>query len=1079
MGDCDKKLSRLVKQRTIRDLFEMIYSTEDIAAEYLLDSDEIKKITYKEYRGMIGSATKKILNEIDGKGEFVGLKLKNSPVWPVVFWSILAAGNNVVLIDYRSDDTATMHILKQAGAKAIITDAEAKLPGIKIIDPEKVAKLSQYDYNYSFSDKFGDRVAICTSGTTATSKVNVYEEKTIIKQLSATKDILSKKNDLLSDDDMRNLAFLPFHHIFGFIAVFLWSSIFSKCVIYIKDMTPETIMHTCRKLKVTHIFAVPLFWNNVAFSLLKKARLGGQETVDKLEKYLSRSLALQKRLGKYGRAVATKLFFREIQSKLFGSDVRFMISGGGHILPETLRIVNGLGYHLVNGYGMTETGINSVELSEDIGTMLAGSVGDPLSPTQYSLKNVSGVNELLVKGESIHSGRMIDGKYEKRDITEECFATGDMASLVHGKYFIDGRIKEVIVNESGENVYPDEVEDAFISISGVESYCVTGTAKEGPYEDIALVIYMGESPSGDDIKRAIDEIYSANAYLPIYKKLTRVVISNEALPLASGIKVKRQALRNMLEDGKLKCVEVDLKNKAIKTDMVNKHEDLLEQIKDPMFVEIKETIRSIFADVLSLEVANVSDNAHFIDDLGGDSLSSLSVMTKAEEMYNIPINESDYLTCTCVYDLSKLLYNRIKGIEEEEVKGQKQEVEAITKFEDSKEYKAYLLRRKEIEDSGMADPFFIQHESVIKDTSIVNGKEVINFGAYNYLGFSGHPETVAAAKAAIDKYGTSASGSRLIGGEKSLHRKLEKKIAEWKHTEDAIVCVGGHSTNVTFVGNFCSENDIILYDALSHNSITQGCQLSKSDTKAFPHNDLSALENLLKMSRPKYEKILIIVEGVYSMDGDIAPIPEFVRLKKKYGAFLMVDEAHSSCVIGETGRGVDEYFNLAPDDIDIKMGTLSKGLGTCGGYLAGKSSLISYLKYSMPGFVFSVGLSPALAAASLKAIEIMIKDNSRVKSLHKNIKTFVREAKRHNFNICLAGESAIIPVLVGSDLDAYILSEKMLSKGIFVPAAVYPAVPKNQSRLRFNLAADHKEDQIVFALNMLDKLFEEYNIKKI
>jgi len=335
-----------------------------------------------------------------------------------------------------------------------------------------------------------------------------------------------------------------------------------------------------------------------------------------------------------------------------------------------------------------------------------------------------------------------------------------------------------------------------------------------------------------------------------------------------------------------------------------------------------------------------------------------------------------------------------------------------------------------------------------------------------------------AAQKAIEKYGTSASGSRLIAGEKTLYIELEKAIAKWKHTDDAVVLVGGHSTNVTFVGNFCNEHDLIVYDALSHNSITQGCQLSRSDTKAFPHNDFEGLEHILRAARNKYEKILIVVEGVYSMDGDIAPIPDFVALKKKYGAFLMVDEAHSGCVIGATGGGVDEYFDLLPGDVDIKMGTLSKGLGTCGGYIAGDADLIAFLHYSMPGFMFSVGISPPLAAATLEAVKIMMEGNPKVADLQANIKYFVEGAKKRGFNTCLAKETAIVPILVGEDHDAYELSTRMLERGVFVPPAVYPAVPKHQARLRFCLTSEHKPEQLDFALDTLEDLYKEMDIKK-
>jgi 8-amino-7-oxononanoate synthase len=342
---------------------------------------------------------------------------------------------------------------------------------------------------------------------------------------------------------------------------------------------------------------------------------------------------------------------------------------------------------------------------------------------------------------------------------------------------------------------------------------------------------------------------------------------------------------------------------------------------------------------------------------------------------------------------------------------------------------------------------------------------------------SGRKEVNEAAKAAIDAYGTSASGSRLLAGEKSLHGELEREIADWKHAEAALVCVGGHSTNVTIVGNFCGPNDLIVYDALAHNSIEQGCRLSPATVKPFPHNDTAALESILRAQRKYYEKVLIIIEGAYSMDGDIADVPSFVRIKKEYGCFLMVDEAHSACVIGETGGGVDEYFGLAPDDIDIKMGTLSKGLGTCGGYLAGRRCLIEYLRYNLPGFVFSVGLSPALAAGTLAAVRLLRREPQIMEGMRRNIKCFADAARRHRMDICLAGETAIIPVLIGRDEDAFALSNEMRRRGVFVPPAVYPAVPKNKARLRFCVISEHKPEQIERALDVLEEASQALGIQ--
>ena len=442
------------------------------------------------------------------------------------------------------------------------------------------------------------------------------------------------------------------------------------------------------------------------------------------------------------------------------------------------------------------------------------------------------------------------------------------------------------------------------------------------------------------------------------------------------------------------------------------------------------------------------------------------------------IPAEEYGRCTSVDDMSSLLYGKINGTGAYESQGDRdEEITPITRFEDAPEYLAFQKRQQALMADGEENPYFVCHESPLLDKSMMAGHEVLNFGSYNYVGMSGRKEVMEAAKAAIDKYGTSASGSRLLAGEKKLHQELEHEIADWKHSDDCLVLVGGHSTNVTVVGNFCGKNDLIVYDALAHNSIEQGCRLSRATAKPFPHNDPEALESILRNQRSHFAKVLIIIEGAYSMDGDIANVPAFVALKKKYGCFLMVDEAHSACVIGETGGGVDEYFKLEPTDVDIKMGTLSKGLGACGGYLAGSTAIIEYLRYNLPGFVFSVGISPPLAAAALESVR-QVRHNPQVMAdMRRNIDCFVSEARKRKLDICLAGHTAVIPVLVGKDEDAFLLSNKLRERGVFVPPAVYPAVPKNKARLRFCVISEHKPEQIVEALDKLVALADELEIQ--
>ncbi len=1074
-----EKLAALREEPSIKNLFSLICANGDaVAAEYN-DGSGIKKLTFSDYERIITAGAKTLNKRLEGldKNTFVALRYANTPLWPAAFWSVILAGYRPLLLDAGGDDAQLMHVLRQAGSRTIVTDTPVDVGGITVINPDEFLSLNAKSEMYI--PVYGDSIALCTSGTTATPKVYVYNEKAICEQVLLADYVYRNNKEIIHNGPIKQLAFLPFHHIFGLIAVYMWYTFFGKTIVFIRSRTADVIMSACKEHKVTHIYAVPLLWNNVAKGIVRKARLQGEETYDKLMNASDLSIKLQRRLGKAGRKFVSSLFFKDIQQKLVGDSIEFCISGGGHIQPETLKIINSIGYPLVSGFGMTETGIDSVELSAKIDTKLDASVGKPFYPMEYRIvkQGSAETGELQIKGEAIHSGRMVDGVYIARE--EGWFSSGDIVREVNGRYYIEGRLKDVIINESGENIYPDELEDSFSELPHVEHICVTGVAAKGVYDDTSLIVYMGDNAADTDkVDELIAEITRINGLLPIYKKIHKAYLSLEPLPLANGIKVRRQKVKEALERGQGSFEEIDIRSGVVKHSIKIEESAARASYDDTELASIMEKIRGIFAEVLGLDPKAVKDTDHFVEDLGGDSLSSLGVFSKAEEMYGVIIPDTEYFSCANVEDLSRLLYRKIHNIEERREESKPKDIRKITRFDQSREYEEYAKRRLGMQDAGIKDPYFVAHDSVLSDTSIVAGREIINLASYNYVGMSGHPRTGEAAKKAIDKYGTSASGSRLIAGEKTLYRDLERAIAKWKHTDDALVLVGGHSTNVTFVGNFCNERDLILYDALSHNSITQGCQLSRSDTKAFPHNDFDMLEHMLKAARDKYEKILIVVEGVYSMDGDIAPIPDFVALKKKYDAFLMVDEAHSSCVIGANGGGVDEYFDLLPGDVDIKMGTLSKGLGTCGGYLAGEQSLVDFLRYSVPGFMFSVGISPPLAAASLEAVHIMMEGNPRVAALHQNIKYFVEGAQQRGFDTCLAKETAIVPIMVGKDNDAYELSTLMLENGVFVPPAVYPAVPKHQARLRFCLISEHKPQQLDYALDTLEKLFAQRGLAK-
>jgi 7-keto-8-aminopelargonate synthetase-like enzyme len=290
--------------------------------------------------------------------------------------------------------------------------------------------------------------------------------------------------------------------------------------------------------------------------------------------------------------------------------------------------------------------------------------------------------------------------------------------------------------------------------------------------------------------------------------------------------------------------------------------------------------------------------------------------------------------------------------------------------------------------------------------------------------------------------------------------QLERAIADFIGTEASIVFVGGHSTNETVIGHLFGPGDLILHDSLSHNSIMQGALLSGARRRPFPHNDWRTCGKILDEIRHEYRRVLIVVEGVYSMDGDYPDLPQFVQLKQKHKTYLMVDEAHSIGTMGLHGRGMSEHFGVNPREVDLWMGTLSKSFGSCGGYIASSHEIIEYLKYTAPGFVYSVGLSPANAAAALAAIELLQEEPERVARLAENSRLFLRLAKDAGLNTGTSNNTAVVPVITGNSEHALRLSHQLFLRGINVQPILYPAVEERAARLRFFITSTHTADQI-------------------
>lgn len=386
-------------------------------------------------------------------------------------------------------------------------------------------------------------------------------------------------------------------------------------------------------------------------------------------------------------------------------------------------------------------------------------------------------------------------------------------------------------------------------------------------------------------------------------------------------------------------------------------------------------------------------------------------------------------------------------------------------FKELPEYKQLQVHLVVAEKMDILKPFFLCHDDKAKRTTRINGKEYLNFSTYDYVGLNGHPEVNAAALEAMERHGTSAGASRLVAGERPPHAALEKFLAEVYETAGAVIFVSGHATNVSTIATLLGPRDVIYHDALAHNSLILGATLSGAARHSYPHNDCAALEHLLQQTRSKHERALIVTEGLFSMDGSIANLPELIALKQQHTCFLMVDEAHALGVLGAAGRGSAEHYGVSFADVDIWMGTLSKTLCGCGGFIAGCTELVDLLKFRAPGFVYSVGMPPPAAAASAKALEIMLREPERTARLQKISRFFLNEAKARDLDTGYAEGYGVIPVIVGNSLVAGVLASQMFKRGINVLPIIYPAVEEGMARLRFFLSSEHQEKDILAALD--------------
>ena len=613
--------------KTMEDLFNLTFdrNAKNVAVEYKNEDFKIAKYKYikmKQNCVNFAKVISKKLKDVE-KHKVVVLKAKNSPQWIEAFWGILMAGYKPLLIAATTAKEATENLIAQAKAVGIVTDDTFQYETIKIT----IYDLLNSSYDIPFNPDWDNEVIFCSSGTTGDVKMMVYNGENLCHQVMESLDMPKVTKDIMYPKKygkLKILAMVPFHHIFGFVAVFLWYTFYGKTLVFPADNSPSEIQGMCINRKVTHVYSVPLLWDSLAQQLLRKADMEGKKEI--VEKIIAFNLGKidKEQAGK----AAWKVAKETVQKALLGKNVRFCISGGGYLSKETLETINGIGYNLYNGYGMTEVGVTSVELSPELSVRLMGSIGKPLYGVEYK---VAENGELYIKSPAVHIREIIGGKEQPASLDKDgYFHSGDIVEVdEQGGYHIKGRIKDIIINEDGENIFPDELEIFFKDLKHVNHLCVLGVENKAKHEDIVLVLEVDNSLDDEGLKVLREQVEEISKNLPHKVKIANTYLAKGKLPLANNMKVKRFVIKKDLEAKNGNYLPITAERKVKNFDGFDKEE---------VEATLKE-VRRVFSKVLILPAFKIEDDAHWINDLGGDSMSYVELIKELQELFGITFKE--------------------------------------------------------------------------------------------------------------------------------------------------------------------------------------------------------------------------------------------------------------------------------------------------------------------------------------------------------------------------------------------------------------------------------------------------------
>ena len=670
--------------------------------------------------------------------------------------------------------------------------------------------------------------------------------------------------------------------------------------------------------------------------------------------------------------------------------------------------------------------------------------------------------------------------------------TGDLGFIRDGELFITGRLKDLIIIR-GRNIYPQDVERCVENVVDFirPNACAAFSIDAGGEEGLAIVVeadrrmvrtvdrwkkqhesLKGEGEPSFEVESLVSRMRQAVAEeFEIHLRQVAFVMPG-SFPRTTSGKVQRSTCRLRMLQGTLDVVYFSNgahshPAQGVKaTGRVEAEPDGLKPDGLKMF--IRDSVLAVLRKELKLKIDQLGFDTPLMS-LGVDSLGMVTIALDLEEKTGKQISGDRLYENQTINELAVYLSSAAPSRKDRKAACEVLPEQAITAqptipiVDGTERYRQATRRFDTWQKEGkyfFHTPFSEQSDSWI----VVGGRQMLMLGSYSYLGLLKHPAVIAAACRATEGFGTGAHGARILAGTTELHNSLEKKIASLMRAEDAIVYSSGFVTNVATITALVREGDFVIGDAWNHASIVNGCKFSGATFITFGHNDMASLEECLIKAGRTHK--LVVVDAVYGMEGDIADLPGIVRLCKKYGAQLMVDEAHSLGVIGETGRGVEEHFGLNADDIDIKMGTLSKALASAGGFVAGSKDMINFLRHNARGYLFSSALPAPQIAAADAAIDVMKREPQRVENLRLAVKQYLGGLKALGFST-FKSETAIVPIACGADEKAIEMTALCREAGLYIVPVFYPAVPMNSSRLRTCVTASHTKEEIQMALEIL------------